>query len=245
MLLDQLLRRLGASPTDEGKVAERSRAAEERGSQLRATWRSAVEQDVAAERLTPASVSAVLAGLLDDDAIVLNEAISEAPTVWKHLPRQHPGTVFGNRGTSLGWSGGGALGVKLASPDRTVVSIVGDGTFFFSVPSSSYWVADRYDIPLLTVVLDNGGWNATKRNLKRQHAGGTADRTDRYFVNLQQSADFPGIAAAAGGSWGATVTSFGELEDALRTGLAEVAAGRPAVVSVRLDPITGQPEDER
>jgi acetolactate synthase-1/2/3 large subunit len=243
VLLDQLLRRLPASPSTDPRVEARTRAASARGSRLRATWRDAVGQDLTAERLTPASVTAVLSGLLDEDAIVLNEAISEAPTVWKHLPRQKPGTVFGNRGTSLGWSGGGALGVKLASSGRTVVSIVGDGTFFFSVPSSTYWVADRYDIPLLTVVLDNGGWNATKRNLKRQHDGGTADRTDRYFVNLQQSADFPGIAAAAGGSWGATVTRFDELEDALRTGLAQAAAGRPAVVSVRLDPISAQPED--
>ncbi|HEY8589161.1 MAG TPA: thiamine pyrophosphate-requiring protein, partial [Naasia sp.] len=247
VLLDQLLRRLADSDAgDDGlvsRVRSRTDAAAARGTRLRAAWRSASESDIAAERLTPASVAAVLSGLLGEDDIVLNEAISEAPTVWKHLPRRKPGTVFGNRGTSLGWSGGGALGVKLASRERTVVSIVGDGTFFFSVPSSTYWVADRYGIPLLTVVLDNGGWNATKRNLKRQHEGGTADSSDRYWVNLQQSADFPGIAAAAGGSWGTTVKRFGDLEEALRVGLAEVAAGRPAVVAVRLDPISRQPED--
>ncbi|MEV1128767.1 thiamine pyrophosphate-requiring protein [Agromyces sp. NPDC049794] len=245
IVLDQILSRLPGSTTgdDDARVDRRADAAAARSRELRTSWEAAVALDVAAGRLTPASVAHVLAGLIDDDTIVVNEAISEAPTVWKHLPRRRPGTVYGNRGTSLGWSGGGALGVKLASRDRTVVSIVGDGTFFFSVPSSTYWVAERYGIPLLTVVLDNGGWNATKRNLKRQHEGQNADRSDRYWVNLQQSADFPAIAAAAGNARGETVAEFHALEAALRTGLAKVAEGTPAVVSVRLEAITHQQED--
>ncbi|GAB3618188.1 thiamine pyrophosphate-requiring protein [Okibacterium endophyticum] len=243
VLLDQVLERLPLPAIADAERTRRTAAAAASGREARETWGAAARQDVAAKRLTPASVSRVLSGLVDEHTIVINEAISEAPTVWKHLPRQNPGTVYGNRGTSLGWSGGGALGVKLASADRTVVSIVGDGTFFFSVPSSTYWIADRYGIPLLTVVLDNGGWNATKRNLKRQHQGEQADRTDRYWVNLQQSADFPAIAAAAGNAWGVTVTEFDELEGALHNGLAQVAAGTPAVVSVRLEAISRQPED--
>ncbi len=242
LLLDQLLDRSPSSDAD-GRIAQRTAAIAAEGRDRRSDWNEIARTDAASRRLTPASVAHVLAGLIDDDTIVLNEAISEAPTVWKHLPRRKPGTLFGNRGTSLGWSGGGALGVKLAAPDRTVVSIVGDGTYFFSVPSSTYWIADRYRIPVLTVVLDNGGWNATKRNLQRQHAGQLADRTDRYWVNLQQSSDLPGIAAAAGSAWGKTVTEFDDLADALRTGLARVAEGTAAVVSVRLDAISRQPED--
>ena len=251
LVLDQILAALRSGGEDDpslsasGSARTRGRveAAAARGREVRQRWDEAVQGDLVAGRLTPASVSHVLAGLIDDDAIVVNEAISEAPTVWKHLPRRKAGTVFGNRGTSLGWSGGGALGVKLANRARTVVSIVGDGTFFFTVPSSTYWVADRYRIPVLTVVLDNGGWNATKRNLTRQHAGQSADQSDRYWVNLQQSADFPAIAAAAGNAWGETVTEFDALERALRTGLRKVAEGTPAVVSVRLEPISRQQED--
>lgn len=235
--LDQLLAAAPAQRREApAEVLARNRA-------TRAGWEAAVAADVAASRLTPASVAHLVSTVIEEDTILVNEAISEAPTVWKHLPRTKPGTVFGNRGTSLGWFGGGALGVKLAHPDRSVVSIVGDGTFFFASPSSAFWVADRYGIPTLTVVLDNGGWNATKRNLVRQHAGQAADRTDRYWVNLQQSADFPGIAAAAGGAWGETVTEFDALVPALEEGLRQVAAGRAAVVAVRLEPITRQAED--
>ena len=198
------------------------------------------DADRDARRLTAATVARALHDLLDDEAIVVNEAISAAPAVWKHLPRELPGTLYGNRGTSLGWSGGGALGVKLAVPDRTVVSIVGDGTFFFSAPSSTYWIARHYGLPVLTVVLDNGGWNATKRNLERLHPDGVAARTDRLWVNLQQSADFGGVAAAAGDAWSGLVTDISELDAVLRTGLAKTAEGISAVVTVRMHAISDQ-----
>jgi acetolactate synthase-1/2/3 large subunit len=242
LVLEQLLAKIGGTEPEE-RHAHRAAELAERSAQLRASWAQEAADDIARGTLTARSVAHVLAGLIDDDTVVLNEAISQASTVWRHLPRRHPGTLYGNRGTSLGWSGGGALGVKLAVGDRTVVSIVGDGTYFFGVPASAFWVADRYRLPVLTVILDNGGWNATKRNLRRQHPGMTADSTDRYWVNLQQSADLPGIATAAGHAWGTTVTSFDELEDALRTGLERVAAGQPAVVGVRLEPISAQAED--
>ena len=38
-----------------------------------------------------------------------------------------------------------------------VCQIVGDGAFMFSVPSSVYWIAQRYEIPVLTIVLNNHG----------------------------------------------------------------------------------------
>jgi acetolactate synthase I/II/III large subunit len=210
---------------------------------VREAWAAEAAGDSGQRRLTPASVAHAIAALIDNDTIVLNEAISVAPTVWKHLPRQLPGTLYGNRGTSLGWSGGGALGVKLAAPDRTVVSIVGDGTFFLGEPASAAWVAHRYGLPVLTVVLDNGGWNATKRNLVRLHPDGAAVRTDHYWVNLQQSADFGGIAAAAGDAWSTIVDSFDALADALSEGLSRVRGGVSAVVTVRLEAISAQAED--
>lgn len=79
-----------------------------------------------------------------------------------------PGSWINCGGGGLGWSGGGALGIKLASEyeaglrgggekGRFVVQIVGDGTFLFSVPGSVYWISQRYKIPVLTIVLNNKG----------------------------------------------------------------------------------------
>jgi thiamine pyrophosphate-dependent acetolactate synthase large subunit-like protein len=40
---------------------------------------------------------------------------------------------------------------------KFVCAIVGDGTFLFSIPGSVFWIANRYKIPVLTIVLNNKG----------------------------------------------------------------------------------------
>ena len=47
--------------------------------------------------------------------------------------------VVGERGGALGWGMGGALGLKLANPDRPVVGIIGDGSSMMTV--QSLWTA--------------------------------------------------------------------------------------------------------
>ena len=59
---------------------------------------------------------------------MLNEAIRNGPVVMQQMPRTKPGTLVGLSGGGLGFSGGMALGLKLAWPERTVVQVVGDGT---------------------------------------------------------------------------------------------------------------------
>lgn len=207
----------------------------------REDWATRLEKS--STSLSPESVCAAIDRLIDDETIVLNEAITNSGLIARYVPRTKPGTMFSNGGTSLGWSGGAAIGFKLARPDKTVVNIVGDGTYFLSVPSSTYWVAQHYAAPMLTVIFDNGGWNATKQNLIRQHPTGIANTADRYWVNLGQSADLPGIATAAGDAFGVTVSSLAELEPALATALSRVKGGQAAVVNVRLPVISRQPDD--
>ncbi len=226
---------------DRGDVeGRRARLAAEHSAQ-RDRWRG--EREEADGRLTVPLVCAALERAIDPETIVLNEAISNAETVFRHLPRTLPGTRFASGGSSLGWSSAAAVGIKLARPDATVVSIVGDGSYFLSEPSSSHWMAHRYGAPFLTVILDNGGWNATKQNVIRQHPEGQAAASDRFWVNLAQEADLPGVAAAAGGAYAGTASTVSELEEQLRLGLAAVASGRAAVVSARLAPISGQGAD--
>ncbi|MCU1477236.1 MAG: thiamine pyrophosphate-requiring protein [Subtercola sp.] len=236
--LQQLLAAARILPT-RGDVDDRVAAIRAEHEAQRSAW----EVEVDSADLTAASVSAAVGALLGAEGIVLNEAITNSDTVFRHIPRQRPGSLYSSGGSSLGWSGGAAVGVKLARPDAMVVSIVGDGTFFFSIPSSTYWMAKRYGAPFLTVILDNGGWNATKQNVVREYSGGVANSSDQLWVNLGQTADQPGIAAAAGDALAVRIESADELEGGLRAALDVVRAGRSAVVSVRLHPISGQQPD--
>jgi acetolactate synthase-1/2/3 large subunit len=205
----------------------------------REAWKRRV-LDMDSSVLTPEVVCETINRIIDDSTIVLNETITSADTVSRYIPRTQPGTLFGNGGSSLGWSGGAAIGIKLAQPDRTVVSLIGDGTYLLSVPSSTYWIAQQYAAPFLTVIFDNGGWNATKQNLIKQYPNGVANGSDQYFVNLAQSSDLAGIASAMGGAFSATVTSVSDLEVTLREALTRVSAGQAAAVTVRLGAISQQ-----
>lgn len=236
-LLDQLIELLPSA--DRVGATERTERFTAIHNEQRQAWEAHLVS--AATSLSTEAVCSVLGRLIDDDTVVLNEAITNSGIIARCLPRVKTETMFANAGTSLGWSGGAALGVKLAWPDRTVVSLVGDGTYFLTVPSSTYWVAQHYSAPVLTIILDNGGWNATKQNLIKQHPAGTAHNDDRYWVNLAQSADLPGIASASGGAFAATVRTLAELEPMLTEALARVRNGQAAVVSIRLPAISNQP----
>lgn len=50
-----------------------------------------------------------------------------------------------------------AEGLDFFEPPSLVCQIVGDGSFMCAAPSSALWVASKYNIPMLTIVLNNGG----------------------------------------------------------------------------------------
>ena len=107
------------------------------------------------------------------------------------------------------WAGraAAAVGAKLAAPERTVVCLVGDGSFLFGVPSSAQWVARRYGTPALTVIYDNRGWAAPKFSTLQVHPDGAAAAAEDFDVSFEPEVDLPGVARAAGGLRGHGVRS--------------------------------------
>ncbi|GLI72534.1 hypothetical protein PoHVEF18_000711 [Penicillium ochrochloron] len=158
----------------------------------------------------------------------------------QHVPQdttfvmEAPGSLVGSGAGGLGWGGGATLGVKLAQPKSFVCGIVGDGVYLFSQMESVYWIARRYDVPFLMIVLNNGGWNAPKVSALLVHKDGLASKSNRKDLNIsfEPSPDYPGIAAAAGNAWGATVKVQSELDQALQEGTRIVQGGRCAVIEV-------------
>src|SRR5204863_9763191 len=125
-ILSDLLAQLKARADDgfKSRAADRVKRLSEDGAARR-------EQaaKLAANRGTPGEINphylcSVLAKALQPADIVLNEAIRNGPVVFQQMPRTKPGTLVGLSGGGLGFSGGMALGLKLAWPERTVVQVV-------------------------------------------------------------------------------------------------------------------------
>ncbi|CAL5873765.1 uncharacterized protein PFLUO_LOCUS8047 [Penicillium psychrofluorescens] len=171
---------------------------------------------------------------LPHDTIYVLEAVTNAGAVINHLNLTQPGSLVGSGAGGLGWGGGASLGIKLAKPNSFICAIIGDGSYLFSQMESVYWIARRYNIPFLCIVLNNSGWNAPKVSALLVHKDGLSSKSNRGDLNLsfEPSPDYPGIAAAAGGAWGATVKAPGELDLTLKEATDVVRNGRCAVVDV-------------
>jgi thiamine pyrophosphate-dependent acetolactate synthase large subunit-like protein len=111
-------------------------------------------------------LSSKLRELCPPDTIFAIQAVTNTSLVYDNLQPTMPGHFLNCAGGGLGWSGGAALGIKLATQYEDdanqprgmfVVQIVGDGSFFCSFPSSVYWISRKYNIPILTIILNNGG----------------------------------------------------------------------------------------
>ncbi len=118
-----------------------------------------------------------------------------------------------------------------------MVSIVGDGGFVFANPVATPWTAQHAAAPSLTVVLNNGGYNASKQPIGRLYPEGAVVRADDGVVtSFEPAPDYARI-AEAWGAYGVTVTEPRQLEPELRRALDEVRRGRSAVVDAVLRPI--------
>jgi acetolactate synthase-1/2/3 large subunit len=187
--------------------------------------------------LSPAFVCAAIQRAITDDDIVVNEAIRNAGFVLTQIPRTKPGTLIGCAGGGLGYSGGIALGAKLARPGQRVVQVVGDGGFHFSTPTSVYAVAQRYQLPILTVVLDNGGWQAVKEAVLRVYPKGEAFDSDDFQARLSGEVRRFDQVAQAFGAHGEYVTEPDQLQQALQRCVAAVDGGQAAVLHVKVAPL--------
>jgi len=170
------------------------------------------------------------------EAVVFNEGIRNTPTLFNQLRRTKPGSIFGLPGGALGFSGAGALGAKLARRDALAVQICGDGSFYQGTPETVYAVAKRYELPILTVVIDNGGWSAVKEATLRMYPQGEAHAAGEYESRLAPDIDFAKIVESAGG-YGAKVSHPDEVADAIRRCVDEVRRGRSALLHACVTPL--------
>ncbi|KAF5860112.1 hypothetical protein ETB97_002019 [Aspergillus alliaceus] len=190
--------------------------------------------------------------LVPQDTIFVTDSVTNQVPMAEQLQLTRPGSHLTKGGSGLGWSGGAAIGVSLATarydvsnrpilqPNETakapfICNIVGDGSFVFSVPTAVFWAAHRYRTPFLTVILNNGGWNATRQCLVDVHPEGVAagmSNSDLGISLVEDGPDYGEVARAAanGNLWSKRVRSVGELDETLREGVRVVVEERKSVV---------------
>jgi len=168
---------------------------------------------------------------LPPDAIVVDESITAGPDLVRTVQFDRPGDYVGARGGGIGQALPGALGVKLAHPDRPVVALSGDGSAMYSI--QALWTAAHHDLAVVFVILNNREYRILKHNMDtyRQRFGA---KPDRGYPNMDLvSPDLGFVDMARGmGVDGARVTEPGELRLALERAL---KADRPFLLDVAIE----------
>ncbi|MGI9353529.1 MAG: thiamine pyrophosphate-binding protein [Rhizobiaceae bacterium] len=123
----------------------------------------------------------------------------------------------------VGFSFAAGLGIKLAMPDRPVISLMGDGGF--GMTTSELSTAVDYGINTVTVVMNNGCWGAEKA-YQRDFFNG------RYIGADISSPPFEKLAELYGAK-GYRAESLPQMAEAIEDAL---GGDKPAVIDVQVDP---------
>jgi acetolactate synthase-1/2/3 large subunit len=217
-----------------GAAAERRSAAEEASRRRWSELERAAQAASSKRPIEPEWLAYCIGQVIGEDDIVLDETVTNQELVGDYVRRSRPETMFGSGGSSLGWALGAAIGAKLATPDRRVVALVGDGAFNYGCPTSAYWAADKYNVPFLTVIFNNQTHFATKRAMLAAYPQSVAKQTNNFLgLEISPSPEYA-LTAQSCRAYGEKVEDPREVQPALRRGLERVDAGQAAVIDVRL-----------
>jgi benzoylformate decarboxylase len=145
-------------------------AARERTAQIGAEHARRREEELARDRAqrddVPLHMSRFveeLSKVLPTDAVIFDEALTNSPPISRYLQPHQAGRYFLTRGGSLGVGFPGAIGAKVANPQRTVIGFSGDGGAMYTI--QALWTAARHGLDVKFVVCNNGSYRLLQLNV--------------------------------------------------------------------------------
>ncbi|MDP8951301.1 MAG: thiamine pyrophosphate-dependent enzyme, partial [Actinomycetota bacterium] len=166
----------------------------------------------------------VLSQHLPDRAIVVEETPSSRTLLHRHVRIKSPGGFFAAASGGLGFGTSAAIGLRMASPDRPVVCVVGDGSLMYAL--QALWSAARYGVAVVFVVMNNKQYKILRLLGERDGAGVGVPGLDLPDVDIVG-------AAKSLGCEGETVSGPEGLEEAFGRAF---EAGRSYILDVLVDP---------
>ena len=152
--------------TPQQKSAAQTRAAD-LAKAKEAKLASALEADKAIRDEVPLHFSRFMEELaphLPEDVIIFDEALTCSPPVVRYKPPTKTGQYFLTRGGSLGVGIPGAIGAKLANPDKMVIGLTGDGGSMYTI--QALWTAARHNVDAKFIICNNRSYRLLQLNIQ-------------------------------------------------------------------------------
>jgi acetolactate synthase-1/2/3 large subunit len=129
---------------------------------------------------------------------------------------------------SMGYGVPSAVAMKRLYPNRTVVCISGDGDFLMN--GQEFATAVQYDLPFVTLIVDNGMYGTIRMHQEREYPG-------RIVATELKNPDFVAYARAFGG-YGVAVEKTADFAKAFA---AAQNSGKSAIIRLKVDPNASTP----
>ena len=229
LLTDAVLDDMSSEQRETARL--RAVAVAEEKSASRAAWEARLRQRWNQRPMSTERMMTELARGMPGDAIIVDDAISSKDALHGAVEFNEADSIYGERIGAIGWGMGGAMGVKLAHPERPVIAVVGDGSAMMTV--QALWTAANENIPVVYLICNNRSYRVLKVNMdiyKTQVLG--EPRSDEYIgMDFPLPLNIAGIANAIG-VHGRTIDDPAELAPAIEQAM---ESGRPAVLDVVID----------
>jgi acetolactate synthase-1/2/3 large subunit len=192
---------------------------------------TAANFDIHASPIRPERIVADCQAVMPHDAILCCDVGVNHNWYMQFWKARSPQNMLNSWGFSgMGFGASGALGAKLAAPDRTVVAIAGDGCF--TMVPHVLCTAVEYNIAVVWVIWNNFGWVSIRDIQLGMFGGRELGTMFHEGPNAKPyNPDFAAWARAAGVE-AITVTKSEDFKGALEHA---IKANKPFVIDVHVD----------
>ena len=176
------------------------------------------------EQLTPRFLFEKLSSLDDGSFVMTTEVGQHQMWTAQYFNFKTPRTLISSGGLgTMGFGLGAAIGVKVASPNKTVFNIAGDGSF--GMNCNEFATAVKYNIPIKIIVMNNNALGMVRQWQSLFYEARYSQTT------LDRATDFVKLAEAFGGV-GFRVEKRDELDGVLKEAL---SVNRPVIIDYKID----------
>ena len=231
MALAGLVTQLKNNLTEEQRTAAQARAGsvQAMAGQLMQALDGAARARWDSVPVSAGRMMAELAGALAPDTVVFDESITAGGYLMRYLRFPDTGRHYRAAGGGLGPGMPNPIGIKLARPERPVLSVVGDGAAMYTI--QALWTAAHHKVPVTWVIANNASYRILKLNMLEYLGEGAAGRKFVAMDLTDPPLDFARIASAFGVK-GVRVEHADEIGDAVREAQ---TSGEPRLVDVVIE----------
>jgi acetolactate synthase-1/2/3 large subunit len=123
----------------------------------------------ASGKTTLDGIGAVIASLLPENAIVIDESLTTGRTFWAQTAGANPHDWLSSMGGSIGFGLPLAIGASIGAPDRKVIALEGDGSAMYTL--QALWTMAREQLDVTIIIFANQGYRILQGELASLGSG--------------------------------------------------------------------------